>query len=135
MILIQDKNNPFNDNETLVFTLPVKMADWHVWRSQCGESKPAQDGVSIAGLKLVEYIQGSVEDTGQDTMVLLPELDQTDESVLLAAARMRMVDKFTGRIYVVRGTHVPWTAAALQYAALGADPRLMLEVYLPRANP
>lgn len=120
MILIQDTTNPNNkDNDTLIFAVPVHATVWAFWVEQA-----RKDG-SFEGD--MPYVMTKPEGE-QGVMIMLPEPSQDDDYACFIAAKIRLVRDFTGRIYVVRGTHNTWTKAQVQYAIMGGDPNVMLEV-------
>lgn len=131
MILIQDVNNPHNStgNETLIFSVPIPVKTWEFWYKQADKDKSFEGESFDTGMA---YVMVKPEDEA-GTMVLLPREGQDDDTAVYFAARIRLGQNFTGKIFVVRGTWTPWTRAQVQYAILGGDPRRMLQVEDPES--
>ncbi len=121
MMLIQDATNKMNQSETLVFALPITQSIYNYFANLARDKDCSEAG--MLWLEIKTY-KGTI-------IVLLPNDDQDDDEAEAVAARFRLVHNRRERIYVVRGTPVPWTRRQMDSAALGSDPRLMVEVDTP----
>lgn len=121
MMLIQDATNKMNQSETLVFALPITQSIYNYFANLARDKDLSEAG--MLWLEIKTY-KGTI-------IVLLPSDDQDDDEAEAVAARFRLVHNRRERIYVVRGTPVPWTRRQMDSAALGSDPRLMVEVDTP----
>ncbi len=126
-LIIPDRNKP--SQEDFVWALPVDTVKWKKWYELSRHYKTTTP-------MNVRYMS-RVEGKEVKTIVLLPTDRQTDDDAMTAAAWLRMVKKFSCRIYVIRPSTgaEELSGAKLINAVMGLDPDTLTEMDDGEENP
>lgn len=113
-LLIPDRDRENRDD--FIWCLPIERQKWNKWYGLSDKFKtatPAEHG----GVRYINRMEGKMV----RTVLLMPTGQHDDESVVTAAAFLRLVKQLSCRMYVVRCTDDPPTGARLIHAAAGAN--------------
>ncbi len=120
-LIIPDRNK--SSQEDFIWALPVEYPKWTKWYELSKKFKTT----TPMGVRYMNRMEGKEV----RTIMLLPTAEQTDDDAVTAAAWLRMVKKFSCRIYVLRaaGEYAqPMSKFETINAVMGIDPDTLHEI-------
>ena len=122
-LLIPDRDRENRDD--FVWCLPIDRQKWNKWIGLAKKFK----GVTPPEHGAVHYVN-RMEGKQVRTVLLMPTEMHDDDTVVAAAAYLRMVKQLSCRMYVVRCSDQRPSMATLIAATAGADPKQVEDVEL-----
>ncbi len=111
-LLIPDRKKP--NTEDFIWVLPIDRLKWNKWYELAKKLRTQCQGI--------RYMKRQ-EDGKLVTLLVMPNEKQTDDDAVTACAYLRMVEKVTCRIYVLRcADDASLSTGGLINAAVGVDP-------------
>ncbi len=114
-LLIPDRDRPNQDD--FIWCVPIERAKWNKWYALSERFKTCVPKEHGGGVRYMNRMEGR----NVQTVLVMPNEEQSDEDALTACAFLRLVKNINCRMYIVRCTDDPMTGARMIHMAAGAE--------------